>query len=163
MLTPVSNMKGEDEEDTRLLEEMAIGARNYITSFHWCPPIREMYFAFGVGFVIALFLFEFTEKIDGTDDWLWVVIGDLPPVYMVVLPDASPQQALETYCLLMEDWIEAVRNNGNFKEVYPVSAPRTVENADLLESRLGFLRREIIPDASPDAIILPGGGTTDGS
>jgi hypothetical protein len=80
MLTPVAKMTGEDEEDSRLLREMAIKARDYINSFRWCLPIREMYLAFGVGYVIALFLFEFEGKIGGTDDTLWVVVGDLPSV-----------------------------------------------------------------------------------
>jgi hypothetical protein len=71
---------------------------------------------------------------------------------MIVSPDDFPQQALETYCLLMEDWIAAVRNNGDFNEVYPVSAPRTAENADALESRLGYLREHIIPDAPTDIV-----------
>jgi hypothetical protein len=157
MLTPISEISGEDEEDTRLLKEMAVRARDYITAFHWCLPIREMYLTFGVGHVIALFLFEFEGKIGGTDDKLWVVVGDLPSVYMVLLSDTSPQEALESYCLLMEDWIAAVRSHGDFNEVYPVSAPRTVENADALESRLGYLREHIIPDAPTDIVNAPDG------
>ena len=31
--------KGEDDEDTELLNEMAIRAKDYITSFKWCDPL----------------------------------------------------------------------------------------------------------------------------
>ena len=67
---------------------------------------------------------------------------------MVVEPDDSPPDALERYCGLMEDWIAAVRDRRDLGEVYPVAAKPTAENADLLESRVGFLLAEIIPRAT---------------
>lgn len=148
MLMPVDAIKGEDEEDTKLLNEMAVAAKNYITSFEWCLPITAMYLADGIGGIIAIFLVEFAGKIDGTDDKLWVVVGDLPPAYMVVDSDDCAKEALEAYCRLMDDWITAVRAKGSFEDVYPVSAPRTGEYADMLQTRLDFLRKEIIPKAS---------------
>ncbi len=163
MLTPVDIMQGEDEKDTQLLREMSIRARDYVTSFHWCPPITGMYLGDGVGYIVAIFLFEFDRKIDGTDDKLWVVVGDLPSAYMVVGPNDFPQEALERYCLLMEDWIAVVRGNGDFDRVYPVDAPRTKKNADLLESRLAFLRREIIPRMSTQLVHGPDYVPEDGS
>lgn len=154
MLMPVDAIKGEDEEDTKLLAEMAVHARNYVTSFEWCLPITAMYLADGIGGIVAIFLVEFKGKIDGTDDRLWVVVGDLPPAYMVVELDDCAQEALERYCLLMDDWIAAVRDKGDFGNVYPVSAPRTEEYAEALQSRLKFLREEIIPEASTDIVDL---------
>jgi hypothetical protein len=150
MLTLIEKMQGDDEEDTRLLKEMAERARRYIAPFHWCLPITETYFAWGIGHVIALFLFKFEDKIGETDDKLWVVVGDLPSAYMVVLPSQNAREVLENYCSLMDDWVSAVRNNGNFADVFPVMAARTEEHADMLESRLAFLRKEIIPEAPAD-------------
>jgi hypothetical protein len=152
MLMPVEAIKGEDEEDTKFLIEMASDARNYITSFSWCLPITAMYLADGIGGIIAIFLAEFAGKIGGTDDRLWVVVGDLPPAYMVVEPDDCAQEALERYCLLMDDWVAAVRGNGDFENVYPVRAARTEEHADMLQSRLGFIRKEIIPEFSTEIV-----------
>ena len=156
-------MQGEDEEDTGLLTEMATWARNYVTWFDWCLPIRGMYFAYGIGGIVAIFLFEFEGKIGGTDDKLWVVVGDLPPAYMIVEPNDSAKEALETYCQLMQGWIATVRNGGNFDKVYPVSAPRTAENAEGLKSRLAILREDIIPEAPADLVNVSDGGGTDGS
>lgn len=141
----VPDIAGDDERDTALLREIASVAKEYITSFAWCPPLVAMYLAHGVGGIVGLFLAEFAQKIGGTDDKLWVVAGDLPSAYLVVEPEDSPAEALERYCELMEDWIAAVRDNGDFGEVYPVAAEPTVENADLLEKRVAFLLAEIIP------------------
>jgi hypothetical protein len=152
MLMPVDAIKGEDEEDTRLLNEMAIRARDFITSFKWCLPIAAMYLADGIGKVVAIFLVEFDGKIGGTDDRLWVVVGDLPSVYMIVEPDDCAREALETYCLLMDDWVAAVRGDGNFESVYPVEAARTEEHAGMLQSRLEFLRKEVVPLFSTDTV-----------
>lgn len=152
MLQPVETMQGEDEEDTRLLQEMAVRARDYITSFRWCPPVTAMYFVEGIGYVVAIFLFEFDRKIGGTDDKLWVIVGDLPTAYMVVEPDESPQEVLAGYCLLMDEWVAAVRAGGGFAEVFPVEAARTEEHANMLDSRLKTLREEVIPMFSADRV-----------
>src|SRR5688572_15136850 len=100
----VSQIRGEDAEDTALLSAMAREARTYITSFDWCPPILQSYLAYGVGGVAAIFLFQFAEKIGGTDQELWVVVGDLPSAYLVVIPEDSPKSALGRYCELMDEW-----------------------------------------------------------
>jgi hypothetical protein len=136
---------GDDEADTALLLQMAKSARDYITSFDWCPPINAIHLASGVGGLVAVFLFGFDRKIQGTDDQLWVIVGDLPTAYLVVEPKDSPAQALERYCELMEEWIAAVRDAGELSEVFPVSTEPTPENAESLEKRIAFLLAEMIP------------------
>jgi hypothetical protein len=101
--------------------------------------------ASGVGGLAAVFLFEFKTRIKGTDDKLWVIVGDLPSAYMVVEPNERPQDALEKYCELMEDWIQAVRDSAKLDDVFPVAAEPSLENAELLEKRIAFLLAEIIP------------------
>ena len=141
----VPDIRGDDAADTALLLDMARTAREYIMSFAWCPPINVMYLAHGVGGVVAIFFVEFPRKISGTDDKLWIVVGDLPSAYLVVEPDDSPGDALERYCGIMEDWIAAVRDGADLNNVYPVTAEPSRENADLLERRVAFLLAEIIP------------------
>jgi hypothetical protein len=141
---PAAHLKGDSAEDTALLKESATEARDYIQSFAWCPPIEEMYFADGVGGIVALFLVALTQKIQNTDDMLWVVVGDLPSAYMVVEDDETPPVALTKYCDLMEKWIDAVREPRMLADAFPVRADPTLENATLLKGRLEFLRREII-------------------
>jgi hypothetical protein len=152
MLTPIENVAGDDADDTRRLRAMAAEAREYITSFKWCLPIKAMFLADGFGEIIAIFLFEFEGMVGGTDDRLWVVVGDLPSAYMVVEPQDCAREALERYCELMEDWINAVLITHNFDDVFPVDAAESSTNAEDLRSRLGFLRREIIPHINADLI-----------
>src|ERR1700742_2304023 len=101
----VPDIVGDDSEDTALLRGMAKSARAYITSFAWCPEIKQAYLAAGVGGLVAVFLFEFDRHIKDTDNELWVIVGDLPSAYLVVEPGEGPQDALEKYCEMMEDWI----------------------------------------------------------
>jgi hypothetical protein len=124
---------------------MLVEAEQYLRSFPWCPPVGERYVGLGIGDVIALFLFEFREKIQGTEDWLWVVVGDLPSAYFVIDGAPDPASALETYCQLIEDWTRAVRNGHSLEEVYPVAAEPTLEHASMLSSRIAFIRSEFVP------------------
>ena len=144
----VGRIIGDDDQDTALLQSMTKAAQDYITSFSWCPKISSTELAYGVGGVIALFLFEFEKKIHGTDDSLWVVVGDLPSAYLVVEPDDSPKEAIERYCILMEGWISAVLSFTDRSKVFPVNIDPTPKNADLLRRRIDFLRAEIMPQVS---------------
>ncbi len=138
---------GEDAEDTALLKKMAAEAREYIQSYDWCPQIRRLSLGYGVGGVVALFRVEFTQAIHGTDDELWVAVGDLPSAYFVYEGNEDPAVALEQYCGLMEDWAMTVRRGAPVEECFPVDAPATRENAEALLSRIAFIRAELVPGA----------------
>lgn len=144
-LTPGTLMRGEDEKETTLLQEMLVEARAYIRSFNWCPPISEELFGFGIGKVFALFLFRFAKPVSEVDDCLWVVVGDLPSAYFVIDDAPSPRSAAEVYCRIMQDWINAVVSEAPLDDVFPVKADATVEMAQMLDSRLRFIREKIIP------------------
>jgi hypothetical protein len=146
MMLP-EQIAGEDPEDTRLLMEMLEKARAYLTRYAWCPAIREARLAFGIGGVIALFLVQLEERIAGTDDQLWVVVGDLPSAYFVIDDVPGPQSALDTYCSLMEDWVEAVLSGHELRKSFPVDAKPSQANALALRSRLAFLRQRVLPQA----------------
>jgi hypothetical protein len=142
----LADIRGDDDEDTALLREMGEEAREFITAHEWCPPIRSFYLAYGVGGVVALFLVDFSEAIaDSPDDSLWVVVGDLPSAYFVSESADTPRAALECYCYIMDDWIAAVMNDTDLDEVYPLEVEPNEQNVRELQSRLEFLRTEIIP------------------
>jgi len=145
-MTPIQEMQGDDQEDTKLLLEMSQKADDYITSFRWCPTIREKYFGFGVGGIVAVFLYHFDSMINQSDDWLWVIVGDLPSVYLVIDNTTSPIDALEGYYELMEDWANNIMSDNSIDECYPVQAAPTKENAQMLLSRIEFIRREFIDE-----------------
>ncbi len=139
---------GNDEEETPLLLEMAEEALRFVRAFRWAPPIESLHLAFGVGKVIALFLVTFERPIPNTKDkQLWVVVGDLPSVYMVT-DYTKPNEALAAYCELMEDWATAVLKNGDLSKCYPVPVAPTVELAQKLKDRTEFIRTEFVPIAN---------------
>jgi hypothetical protein len=119
-------------------------ARAYATGFKWCHGISESYFGFGVGGVVAVFLFRI-EPTSGTDEWLWVVVGDLPSAYLVTDQSRNGKEALRVYCNLMEEWITATRGKGCMEDAFPVATDPSPENIAMLESRVEFLKREVLP------------------
>ena len=148
---PLSQMIGEDTEETELFKRAADEAIAYLKSFKWCKNILETYFCFGVGGVVEVFLFRVNRPLstisDGEtiDEWLWVIVGDLPSAYVVTDEAESPRDALMTYCDEMREWVRTVLSKGDLRDVYPVGAQPTEKNASLLSKRIDFLESEIIP------------------
>ena len=142
---PIDQMFGDDEEDTRLLRKMASEAHDYISNFSWCKSIREAYFGDGYGGIVAIFFFHIEPSRPGADEWLWVVVGDLPPAYLVIDECKIPSQALEGYIDEMSDWVSLAKEGRSSENAIPVNAPATAEFAEMLESRLKVLRETIVP------------------
>lgn len=125
---------------------MASEARKYIGAFPWAPPLAGLFFASGVGGIVAVFLAEFSEVIDGTDKSLWLVVGDLPSAYLVVEPDDTPKEVIERYIHMMELWAHTVGSGNSPTECFPIDAAPTHDNASDLLKRTALLRAEIIPN-----------------
>ena len=140
-------MRGDSEEDTALLKGILSSANGYIRSFKWCKDVTEEYFGEGVGGIYAVFLFHIVPESEGVDDWLWVVSGDLPSAYLVTDNAATPSQALDVCCDLMQSWVDAVRNSTDLGDEFPVDVAPTQANADALERRVAFLRNQFARDS----------------
>ena len=145
-LAPIDQTLGDDLEDTALLRTLAVESREFIESFDWCGKVERGWFGFGVGGIVGVFLFEIQPTMPHIDRVLWVIVGDLPPAYLVVDQSPTPYAALTTYVGLMQDWIDAVRAGNALDECIPVNAPPTPEYADLLQSRLDFLNANILSE-----------------
>lgn len=140
----VDLMRGEDNEETSLLRQALAEARKYLRDFKWVGAIREEYFGLGIGGVIAVFLFRVDGDAD-VDEWLWVVVGDLPSAYLVPDRATTPVEAIRIYCELMDDWVQAVHIGSGLEEVFPVKAEPSADNADLLRKRVCYLRDVLLP------------------
>ncbi len=143
-VVPVSKMKGDSEADTARLKSMLQEAQEYITSFQWCGGIREVRFGWGVGGVVAIFLFRIKPTRENVDEWLWVIVGDLPPAYLVTDVCPTPIRALEAYVREMGRWVEAVKAGKSVKRLIPVNVDPTREHAQMLQTRLRFLERKFL-------------------
>jgi hypothetical protein len=145
-VTPEGQMTGDDPDETAELQRMLRRAQSYVEHFPWCPTIMEKYLGVGIGGVLSLFLFRFSRQIGDGNDWLWVVVGDLPSAYIAVAEAPDPASALESYCELMEGWAIAVRNGSSLADVFQVDAAPTEEHAQMLLSRTKFIRDEVVPE-----------------
>jgi hypothetical protein len=102
---------GEDEDDHQLSKDLLKEADSYIRAFAWCKSVKETYVGDCVGGIVALVLFRIEPAVRDVDEWIWVVVGDLPPAYIApASPD--PADALDDYIYQMSRWILAVRTGG---------------------------------------------------
>jgi hypothetical protein len=147
-MKPVDSIQGEDAADTKLLRDLATEAHTFICSQGWCEQIDHQYLAYGIGGVVAVFLFLITPRSEEIDKCLWVIVGDLPPAYIVVEDNPTAHDALDAYCSEMETWIEAVDRGESIEDLIPVNAAATPESARQLEGRLVFLRQKVLPTVS---------------
>jgi hypothetical protein len=141
----ISDMEGEDEEETRELWKMLEEATLYLESQRWCIRIKERRFGVGIGHVIAVFLFNVEPSDEHVDNWTWVIVGDLPPAY--ISPDfaTTPKEALLGYIVEMRRWVFAVVNGIPVDDLIPVNVPPSLEAAKELGGRLDFLDSRVVP------------------
>lgn len=152
VLVPEQMIAGEDQDETVRLQRMLADAKAFIASHPWCPPRYSFFLAFGIGDVIAIFQVRFSQKAGGTDDRLWVVVGDLPSAYLVVEANDNARKVLSRYCDMMEGWVRAVETSSGLDTVFPVPVDPTQEHADMLSSRIRFLRSRVMPIVSDNQV-----------
>jgi hypothetical protein len=141
----VDSIMGEDADETKLLKEMAKEAHDFIATHKWCKQLDRQYLAYGIGGVVAVFLVQITPAVEDVDRCLWVIVGDLPPAYIVVEDNPTAADALDAYCSLMEEWVEAAKNGESVEELVPVNVIPSPEWAEQLGGRLTYLRSKILP------------------
>jgi len=151
-VVPLERMVGEDSKDTELLRAMAVEAEDYSVSFAWCEAVLQRYFGAGVGGIVGVCFFGIRPTRLGIDQWLWVVVGDLPSACFVVDQCKTPAQVLNLYISHVKQWIEFARNGKDSSDLIPLSVPPTPEWAEQLAPRIDFLDDAILPrfkDACP--------------
>lgn len=143
-VVPLSELQEDDPEEAQMLLSMASDAKSYLSAFEWCQSIKGVYFGAGIGRVIAIFLLKIVPSSDEVEDWLWVVVGDLPSAYLVTDQGKTPAQALELYIDEMRRWTRLARLGQASVDVIPVNAPAMPEWAEKLDSRLSFLENRVL-------------------
>jgi hypothetical protein len=123
-------------------------ARDCILFYNWCEGILEEYVGAYFDGIVAIFLFRIAPKLVGVDEWVWVVVGDLPPAYLTCDLCPNPAEALEGYLGAMVEWVEAAEDGRSVADLIPVNVPATQENAASLRKRLRFLQQRILPKLS---------------
>jgi hypothetical protein len=148
-VVPLSDVAGDTPEETSLLLDLAERAERYLTSFRWCQSVREIYYGEGIGKIVGLFLCRIVPCENGVDEWLWVIVGDVPSAYLVTDACKNPAEAFDTYTEEMSKWIELAREGKSSQSVIPVNAPATPEEAERLRLRLELIGQLLRPWLDP--------------
>jgi hypothetical protein len=149
-LVPVeSAIANQDLWDSNL-DAMFDEASQYMKSFQWVLRITESYFGLGVPGVVAVFLFRIEPATPDLDEWLWVIVGDLPPAYLVTDSAPNPAMALDAYVGEMEKWVQAAMAGQSVDDLIPVNVEPTYSNAEALRRRLRMIDDDVLSQYSDD-------------
>ena len=145
-VTPLDEVEGEDEQETRAIKKLSDQALSYLEGWHWVKSVRETHYGTGFDDKVGVFLFRIEPGQPEVPEWIWVIAGDLPPLYIGSEDASTPREALDGYVGAMQSWIEAVRAGRPVDDEAPVDVDPTGENADALDSRLEFIEKELLGD-----------------
>lgn len=128
--------------------EFAERASAFLLSHSWCRSVTSVRLAWAVAGIAGVFHVKLVPARSDIDDTLWVVVGDLPPAYLVCDESPSWREALENYVYEMRKWVSAVRKGEALTDIIPVNVESTRAWADELDSRLSFISEQILdPEA----------------
>lgn len=86
------------------------------------------------------------------DEWIWIVVGDLPPAYITCEESPNPASALDAYIGAMGEWVNAAKKRISTNGLIPVNVTPTLENAEALQKRLAFLDERILSQYRSDLV-----------
>jgi len=141
-------LSNEKQEVSQLLNE----AKDYINFYTWCEEIVEEYVGLIYTGIIGVFLFKIKKSRRDVDEWIWVIVGDVPPSYITVEDCPNPACALDGYIGALEEWVDAAEKGKTVENLIPVNVPANYENAQLLKIRLNFLDNNILSKYKNDLI-----------
>jgi hypothetical protein len=129
-------------------------AADYIQSFYWCKEIKNSSLYTNLGKVLCIFLFDIINSSSDDDNLLWLVVGDLPPMYLDTYGAKNTTEVLENYARLAEDWISQIKTGGGIDGYYPFKAAPTLEMAELLEKKVNQIKHNLIPNIDKISVKL---------
>ena len=124
--------------------EYARQAQLFMGAFRWSGGVVEAELAWAAAGLLGVFRMRIAPSRDDIDEVVWVITGDLPPAYIAYDPQDTWQDALRGYVDEMQRWADAATAGQSVAELIPVNVDATAENAARLESRLAFIRTELL-------------------
>jgi hypothetical protein len=142
---PLSKIRNDE------VRNMALRAQRFLASHRWCAEITEGYLAWALADKCGVFFFRLIPSRPEVDRELWVIVGDIPPAYIVCDNARTWQEALDAYGVEMMKWVDAVREGQSVEGLIPVNAPATAEYAEMLCTRIEMIR-EMFVDVPPETM-----------
>ena len=150
LMSNTSNARQEFAGDTKGLDEfyeMQSRANSFLLGFRWHRRPLDAWNGLYVPGIVGVFLFRIEPISEDIDEWMWVVVGDLPSAVIMIDDCPHGPAALANYVDAMREWVDAVRKGEPVDDLIPVNTPPTQEYADMLESRLNFLSERILRES----------------
>lgn len=130
-------------------------ATQYLQGFPWCKAVIASSLYFNLGEKLCVFLYEIDNAASKDDNFLWVVVGDLPPMYLDIYGPKNTVHVLADYVDLAKKWISVIEASLPVTDCYPFNIAPTMEMAVLLKQRVVLIENAIL--ANMDEIGLPAG------
>ena len=128
-------------------------AKNYLAGFEWCFEIKDGWLAASWGYILSIFYFNIQPDNNSCqDEYIWIIVGDLPPTYIDVITAPTAFDALESYIRIMQEWVDNVFSGKSVEDCYSINVPPRKEYAEMLNGRLELLRKDFLPALSSEQI-----------
>jgi hypothetical protein len=119
-------------------------AEAYLKGFKWCDEIKNCSLYTNIGRVFCIFLFEIENSASREDNFLWVIVGDIPSMYLDTFGPKTTKEVVEEFVGLAEDWIDSIKAGVGVDECYPFNTEPTLELAELLEKKVSFMKSTLM-------------------
>jgi hypothetical protein len=146
MNVPVNVRRLDLSQEEPGTDALVQSANSFLEQFAWARVKGSPWVGDAIPGILGLFLVELEPSEVDIDQFIWVLVGDIPPAYISTQYASSPKEALECYIAEMRAWETAVRKGESTEGLIPVNGDPTEANAAVLSSRLLFLETRVLPD-----------------
>jgi hypothetical protein len=130
--------------EIEMIYKMYSDVKSYIGGFNWCKGIINCWYDRGLPDKFGVFFVQMdVSDPSNIDEYVWVIVGDIPPAYI----DVSAKNgavALLYYVNLMEEWATNVLEGRSVETCIPVNAPSDSKFANMLMKRLTIIAEEFL-------------------
>jgi hypothetical protein len=125
---------------------LAEESKRYLIRQDWCQGVKNGWLFTNLGKVLCIFLFEVDNTQSPEDNLLWVIVGDLPPMYLDTNSVLDNREVIEVYIQLVIDWIDHLDSGKPLDECFPLEAERSAGSIQMLKERMTLLQYTILPE-----------------
>lgn len=136
---------------------LSVEAQQYLKSFSWCNEIEKGWLAKGWGYILCIFYFKIKPTPgSGADDFIWIIVGDIPPAYIDIQSVDSALEALKAYVNIMEEWINNIKEGKSVDNCFPINVEPSMKHADMLQKRIEIINSDFISELSKEENLRKG-------
>lgn len=121
-------------------------SKEYLSGYKWCKTILEGWLFINIGYAVNIFLYKIENKQSPGDNFLWVLTGDLPSIYLDTYNVKTTTEVVKEYIELADDWIRHVESGRSLDECFPFDVVNPNELIEMFKKRIQLLQDNILPN-----------------